>query len=70
MNNKPMSESKKYLVLSRKEGDQIISDLKEKYGEAVKEYSLKERRKIIRWDICNYYIVEVELEFFKPEDLL
>lgn len=65
-----MSESKKYLVLSRKEGDQIISDLKEKYGEAVKEYSLKERRKIIRWDICNYYIVEVELEFFKPEDLL
>lgn len=65
-----MSESKKYLVLSRKEGDQIISDLREKYGDAVKKYSLKERRKIIRWDICNYYIVEVELEFFKPEDLL
>ena len=70
MNNMVMSESKKYLALSREEGDQIITNLKEKYGDAVKEYSLKKRRKIIRWDIYDYYVVEAKLEFFKVEDFL
>ena len=47
VNNMVMSESKKYLALSRKEGDQIITNLKEKYGDAVKEYSLKKDEKLL-----------------------
>ena len=70
MDNMVMSESKKYLALSRKEGNWIIANLKEKYGDTVKGYSLRERRKIINWDIFTYYIIELELEFFKPEDFL
>ena len=70
MDNMVMSESKKYLASSRKEGDWIITNLREKYGDAVKGYSLKKRRKIINWYIFTYYIIELELEFFKPEDFL
>ena len=52
MNNMIMSESKKYVALSQKESDQIIINLKEKYGDAIKEYSIEKRQKIIKWDIC------------------